>query len=102
MSSRNAYLTPAERAAAPLIYKGLSAAGAQYAGGVRRAAALIDTAEKIIFSDSGMAPEYLEIVDTISLRPLSELSTGALMAVACRTGESQDRLIDNIVLGGSL
>jgi pantoate--beta-alanine ligase len=102
MSSRNAYLTPAERAAAPLIFKGLSAAAAQYSCGVRNAAELTATAEKIIRSDACIVPEYLEIVDTISLRPLAELSTTALMAVACRTGESGTRLIDNIVLGGSL
>ena len=101
MSSRNAYLTHSERAAAPLIYKGLSAAASHYDHGERNTAELIEIAKKIIAANPLLTPEYVEIVDTVSLRPLSELSTPALMAIACNTGESKTRLIDNIILGGS-
>ena len=101
MSSRNAYLTHPERTAAPLIYKGLSAAAARYDNGERNAAELVETVKKIIAANSLLTPEYVEIVDMMSLRPLAELSNPALMAVACRTGGSKTRLIDNIILGGS-
>jgi pantothenate synthetase len=101
MSSRNAYLTHPERTAAPLIYKGLSAAAARYDNGERNAAELVETVKKIIAANSLLTPEYVEIVDMVSLRPLAELSNPALMAVACRTGGSKTRLIDNIILGGS-
>ena len=48
MSSRNAYLTPDERVAAPLIYKALSAAAALYGNGERNAPGLIAAARQII------------------------------------------------------
>ncbi len=102
LSSRNAYLTPDERAAAPAIYKGLSAAASLYLAGERTAANLIAKAQAALTASALLAPEYLEIVDTISLQKLDELNGPALMAVACRTGVSRTRLIDNIVLGGSL
>jgi pantoate--beta-alanine ligase len=102
LSSRNAYLTPAERAAAPLINKGLSAGVALYEAGERGTRALIAAAEKIMTASPLLVPEYLSVVDIVSLQPLDSLSAPALMAVACRAVESKTRLIDNQVLGGSL
>ena len=49
-----------------------------------------------------LQPEYIEIVDTQSLLPQATLSLTTLVAIACRTAKSGTRLIDNIVLGGSL
>ena len=104
LSSRNAYLTPAERAAAPAIYKGIicRAPRSTSPGSERR------RNSKLRHRCSSplellLAPEYIEIVDTQSpCSKLDELNGPALMAVACRTAESGTRLIDNIVLGGSL
>jgi pantoate--beta-alanine ligase len=102
MSSRNAYLTPAERAAAPLIYKGLLYAHAQYEAGGRDAARLIAAVGTVFRTAPLIKKEYIEIVDMQTLNPLTTISSAALMAVACRTVESGARLIDNMVLGGSL
>ena len=46
--------------------------------------------------------EYAEIVDCITLEQLVSVTGKALVAVACIMKESQTRLIDNIVLGGTL
>jgi pantoate--beta-alanine ligase len=102
LSSRNAYLTPAERAAAPAICKGLTAAASLYLAGERNAAKLIAAVKAILAASPLIVPEYIEIVDTVSLQSLDVIDGPVLMAVACRTGVSRTRLIDNTVLGGSL
>jgi pantoate--beta-alanine ligase len=102
MSSRNAYLTPAERAAAPVIYKGLREALALYEAGERDAARLILAAETSLRGTPIIVKEYIEIVDLGTLDTLTTVSAAALIAVACRTKESGTRLIDNLTVGGTL
>jgi len=49
-----------------------------------------------IAMEPAAAVEYAEVVDPDTLLPASDLSKGALLAVAARVGRT--RLIDNIVL----
>jgi len=100
MSSRNAYLTPAERAVAPVIYKGLNAALARYEAGERNAARLALAVETALRETTLIIKEYIEITDTTTLDPLTTVTEAALIAVACRTTESGTRLIDNLTVGG--
>jgi pantoate--beta-alanine ligase len=102
MSSRNAYLTPAERVAAPVIYQGLRAALALYEAGERNAARFGRASEAVIDTTPVIKKEYIEIVDIKTLDPLTAVTSSALMAIAARTTESNTRLIDNVVIGGSL
>jgi pantoate--beta-alanine ligase len=103
MSSRNAYLTPLERKAAPCIYEGLRAAATLFEHGERDGATLVRAVESSIQSQAPIiSGEYIELVDTVTLQPLSAIRSAGLLAVACRTSESNTRLIDNIVIGGSL
>jgi pantoate--beta-alanine ligase len=102
MSSRNRYLTPAERAAAPVIYRGLRAAAALHATGEKNTARLLEAIDEQYKTMPLVKKEYAEIVDCATLEPLAVIGTAGLIAVACRTAESQTRLIDNIVIGGSL
>jgi len=102
MSSRNAYLSGSERAEAPLIYKGLTEAKNMYDDGERGSRQIKERVLSILNGGSRLKPEYVEIVDTVRVKPLDEIDVPALLAVACRTTETQTRLIDNIVLGGSL
>jgi pantoate--beta-alanine ligase len=102
MSSRNAYLTPAERKAAPALYRGLRAARDLYDGGERSAEKLIGTIAAHYGAEPLVNKEYIEIVDTVNLQPQHTITSAALIAVACRTANSGTRLIDNIVVGGSL
>jgi pantoate--beta-alanine ligase len=102
MSSRNVYLTPEERAQAPLLYAGLSALRKRFDGGERSAEKLKQAAAAVFSRAPLLAVEYLEIVDTTTVEPLVKVSGAALAAVACRASQSRTRLIDNVVLGGEL
>jgi len=102
MSSRNAYLTPAERAAAPLIYAGLVMARQRFEAGERNSVRLAEIVEQSMSRTPLLKKEYIDIVDMVELRGLATIASSALLAVACRTQESTTRLIDNTVLGGEL
>ena len=81
MSSRNAYLTQAERRQAPHLYKGL-ALGAELAGdGLRDIAALTKRLREYYALHLADAEEdYLEVVDPQSLEPLGSIDRTALLA----------------------
>jgi pantoate--beta-alanine ligase len=102
MSSRNAYLSPRERAEAPLIYKSLAEAKKMYDDGLRDSRQIKNSVLSILNNASLIKPEYVEIVDTVHVKPLDEIEVPALLAIACRTAETGTRLIDNVVLGGNL
>ncbi|MCL5270138.1 MAG: pantoate--beta-alanine ligase [bacterium] len=97
MSSRNAYLSPEERAAAPLIYRGLSAARAAFAAGERNTAVLTGLVRQAIESSPLFQLEYADCRSLSELEPLTVSEPGnTLLAVAARLGTT--RLIDNIRL----
>jgi pantoate--beta-alanine ligase len=102
MSSRNVYLTAGERTQAALIFKGLSAASERFEAGERSARRLTETVGSIFGNATLFSPEYIEMVDAATLKPLETVVAPAFMAIAIRTKESGTRLIDNIVLGGEL
>lgn len=96
LSSRNVYLTPDERAAAPVLHRALQAgaeavlAGERDAEVVRRLVADLVTAEPLGELD------YAEVVDVASLAPATRLDAGAhvRLLVAARFG--RPRLLDNV------
>jgi pantoate--beta-alanine ligase len=94
MSSRNAYLSPEERAAAPALFQALQAAGAGFASGERRAEHLLDLARRRL-EDAGMEVEYLELRDAETLGEYTP-ERGAVLAAAVHLGGT--RLIDNVLL----
>ncbi|MBD3344982.1 MAG: pantoate--beta-alanine ligase [Chitinivibrionales bacterium] len=102
MSSRNSYLTENERREVPLIFSALQQVEKEYERGERSAAKLRKGIESAYRAAHSFKTEYIEIVDTITITPLDQIETTALVAVACRTTESNTRLIDNVVLGGTL
>jgi pantoate--beta-alanine ligase len=102
MSSRNAYLSPQERAEAPLIHRALAEAQILYDAGERSGQIIRDRVRSVLDGGRLIDTEYAELVDTTLLKPLVSLDRVALAAVACRTSETGTRLIDNIVLGGNL
>jgi pantoate--beta-alanine ligase len=95
MSSRNALLDPRERARALALPRALEAAAELAAGGERSAQALLDAARATLAS-SALEPEYLALVDPVTLEPIEQLAGEALLALAARIGEV--RLIDNVLL----
>lgn len=99
MSSRNVYLTTSERLAARSLYRGLKKVEFLYTKGEHNTEILRAAITSICNESSLIVPEYIEIVDRITLMPLGTVTTSALVAVACRMQESATRLIDNTILG---
>ena len=96
-SSRNAYLTPAERAAAPQLYAALLGAVALIRAGERRAGALVDSVTASVAAEPTLALEYVEIRTADSLVPIDPVTGPFVIALAARAGRA--RLIDNVVVG---
>jgi pantoate--beta-alanine ligase len=100
LSSRNAYLSAAERAQAPALARGLFAASHRAGQGERRAAALADLVRAEIDRAPLARVQYAELVDADTLQPVETLvedgpSQGRyLLAVAAFLGTT--RLIDNV------
>jgi pantoate--beta-alanine ligase len=98
MSSRNAYLEPAERERAAALSRALAAAEATVAAGERGAGPVLAAARAELDS-AGIAPEYLELRSATDLSPVERVNGSTLLAVAAHVGRA--RLIDNTVLGGT-
>jgi pantoate--beta-alanine ligase len=98
LSSRNAYLSDAERAQAQGLSRALRAAGAAVEAG-ERDAKIVLRAARAELDGAGIEPEYLELRSLTDLTPVERVNGSALLAVAARVGRA--RLIDNVVLGSS-
>lgn len=94
MSSRNRYLSAAERAVAPAMYRALLAAGEALAGGGDFVA--IQQAGMDNIRSAGMAPEYFEIRRRDGLEPAEPGDTALVLLAAARLGRA--RLIDNLAV----
>ena len=95
MSSRNVYLDADARVQASALNRALDAGAAVFEAGDRDAGSILSTARRVL-ADAGIDPEYLELRDAETLRPLARVDRGALLAVAAHVGAA--RLIDNHVL----
>lgn len=93
MSSRNSYLSAAEKAIAPLLYQSLN---------IARDAVLIENLpyaaieqQALVFLQrAGFQPEYFSICRSSDLKPAAQSDTDLVVLVAARLGKT--RLIDNI------
>jgi pantoate--beta-alanine ligase len=96
LSSRNAYLTPADRENALVLSRALRAA-ADVAG--QGGAAAVAKARSVLANVTAVDVDYLEVVDDATWLPADETSRVARILVAGRVGST--RLIDNVrvVLG---
>ncbi len=96
LSSRNAYLSPAERAQALVIPQALQAMVQAWArDAVRDADALAGIGRRLLGRQPAVKVEYLGLADPIGLEPVREVSAGAVAMIAARVGRT--RLIDNVV-----
>jgi pantoate--beta-alanine ligase len=101
MSSRNAYLKPAERIAASVLHRALNAAASAYEGGQRNPKMLREIMHDVLQAESLARVEYVSVADAKTLRELEASSEEpALLSLAVRIGEA--RLIDNMLLPLSL
>ncbi|MFA7165544.1 MAG: pantoate--beta-alanine ligase [Desulfoplanes sp.] len=101
LSSRNAYLTPEERAQAPALYAGLCAASGWIANGMRGTSELLEgiTAYYAEHLPAGRL-DYFEVVDPESMQPVHMVEDAVILAVAMGMGRA--RLIDNILVEPSV
>ncbi len=94
LSTRNAYLDPAERERATAIFRALRAA--EEAARADSLAAGLEAARHEL-SEAGIEPEYIEARDAEDLTPAADLNgRPVLIAMAARVGSA--RLIDNILV----
>ena len=96
LSSRNAYLTPDERRAAPTLYGNISTAAANVSAGAdadreekRAAEALLEAG----FSNV----DYLTVRDAETLQPWTDRARPGRVLAAAKLGKA--RLIDNVAVG---
>jgi pantoate--beta-alanine ligase len=95
LSSRNAYLTPAERERATALSRALRAAEQAAAAGAGRDA--VAASARAELDGAGVVPEYIEILRAEDLgAPAWEPGERVVVAIAARIGRA--RLIDNTLI----
>ena len=99
MSSRNAYLSPDQRAAAATLPAAMRQAALTIAAGGDAAEALAD-ARAALLSAGFDSIDYLDLRDEAALMPLDQGAPGARLFVAARIGKT--RLIDNLEFDSAL
>ncbi len=96
LSSRNRYLSPAERAVAPGIYRALQAVR-ERAETEKDVALLAAGLRAELAAIPGARVDYADLVDDEDLQPIARLDRPALVAVAVYFVAT--RLIDNVTVG---
>ncbi len=94
MSSRNSYLTPEQRAIAPVLHRALRAGE----DALRHDVESVDSIERLMHTvaaeGAGVEVDYLALVDPETFEPPVDFDRDLLVAGAVRIGKT--RLIDNI------
>lgn len=96
LSSRNSYLSPAERQAATVLYRALCEAKNKYDSGERRGEELRATLRCVLSREPLATPQYVSAADPVTLEELTTIDEGVLLSLAVRIGKT--RLIDNFLI----
>ena len=96
MSSRNQYLSFAERKQAPHLYQSLTMAKNKILTGERRPQAIVQSVQKYIQRYTQGKIDYVECVNANDLESLGTLKGKVLVALAVWFGKT--RLIDNVIV----
>lgn len=95
LSSRNVYLSSAERAVAPMLYKVLKGCASRIKSGEKIDRVL--NVGRIEMDLAGFALDYLEARHAVTLAPVVSLKEGPVrLLIAARLGKT--RLIDNVAV----
>jgi pantoate--beta-alanine ligase len=96
LSSRNAYLSAAERRRATALYRGLRAGLDAWRGGCGDPAAIEAAALAVLRAEPGVDVQYVALVEPDGFTRPAAAAPGHMLATAARVGTT--RLIDNVVL----
>lgn len=96
MSSRNVYLTPAERMQAPILYQSLQHAKKMIENGEKDSRKIIGVMRELINYMPDANIDYIAIVDAKTLKPIDQIKGETLIALAVKFGKA--RLIDNVII----
>jgi len=91
------YLSPAERTAAPALYRALTLARERIASGEKDAAIIKTAAMSILAAEPLIRVQYFEIVDPSEVQPVAIVTGPVRIAAAIFIGKT--RLIDNVAAG---
>ena len=97
MSSRNVYLTPEERKAAPVLYRSLVLARDLYERGERDAGSIKQRMIALLQTEPLGKIDYVSIADALTLEEATIVHRPVVVSLAFKLGKP--RLIDNIILG---
>ncbi|MCM8781348.1 MAG: pantoate--beta-alanine ligase [Candidatus Omnitrophica bacterium] len=96
MSSRNKYLNQEERKDATVLYQALCLAKSMVDDGIRNTKTIIAKIQNLISQKKSARVQYISIVDLDNLKPIEEIKSRALLALAVYIGKT--RLIDNTII----
>ena len=95
MSSRNQYLSPAERERALSISRALKLARREFNAGVRQTNRLTASMQRLLL-EQHLSIDYIAAVDPETLKPVEVIAGPTVLAIAARVGAT--RLIDNMLV----
>ena len=99
LSSRNAHLSPTDRARATALHRALSAVQDAVSAG-ERDPNLLQARALAVLDSEGIDPDYLKLVSADTLVPVTQIEHDFLAVLAAHVGET--RLIDNQLIQPSL
>jgi pantoate--beta-alanine ligase len=94
MSSRNAYLSPDERAKAPVLHRALRAGQEAITHGIHSVPDVEKLMHRVVEEEGGADVDYLAVVDPLTFLAPVDFHREVLLAGAVRIGRT--RLIDNV------
>ena len=97
LSSRNVYLSPAERRQATSLHAALAAARDSFDAGEQHAGRLAERVRATLEVQGGLSADYIAVVEPEEMLPIATAAPGTIIAIAVRVGGT--RLIDNVILG---
>ncbi|HIF01055.1 MAG TPA: pantoate--beta-alanine ligase [Planctomycetes bacterium] len=96
MSSRNRYLSPADRERSLILFRALSRAQELAQTASETPDSIAQQLQQLISGTDGVDPDYAVVVDCETLEPLPQRPERAVALIAARVGKT--RLIDNQIL----
>jgi pantoate--beta-alanine ligase len=96
MSSRNSYLSSADRRRATVLIRALRSAADAVISGERDAQVVRELLAEVLATEPAVRADYAEIVDAATMEPLERIDRDAVIALAAFVGTT--RLIDNIAI----